>query len=47
MSKMVMIFLANKLNEDQIKKLRASFIEIDVNKNGYICVKELNVFFGG
>lgn len=42
---MVMVFLANKLNEDLIKKLRATFIEIDTNKNGYICVKELNDYF--
>jgi Ca2+-binding EF-hand superfamily protein len=34
---MTMIYLANRLEEDQLKKLRATFMEMDTDKNGYIC----------
>ena len=35
--KMILVYLANNLGEDAFKKLRTAFIEIDVNRNGYIC----------
>lgn len=41
LNRMVMVYFATNLNEDQFKKLRVAFIEIDENKNGTICINEL------
>ena len=42
---MVMVYLATTLSEDKYKQLRITFIEIDTDKNGTICIHELQKFF--
>ena len=42
---MVLLYLANSLNEESFKKLRRMFLKIDTNKNGTICSKEFKTFF--
>ena len=41
LNKMVMVYLATNLEENLYKKLRISFIEMDLNKNGTISTDEL------
>ena len=43
--KMVMVFLAINLGEKCYKKLRHTFLEMDVNKDGVITLDEMIDFF--